>query len=152
VPRGGRAAPPDVGHSHGDENGRVELHGDRRTEHAEAETVALVDERGECARDEHRRPEIEAGEDDRAEEEREAGDQREHPDGTGPGGPQSVEGDAGEQDHRRPACGHQPLEGIAITRLVVAGQRRQHEHRKRARRVLGTYVAVGTAPSSIALP
>ena len=83
---------PDVGRSHGDENGRVELHRDRRTEHAEAETVALVDERGECARNEHRRPEIEAGEDDRAEEEREAGDEREHPHGAGPRGPQSVAG------------------------------------------------------------
>ena len=73
------APPPDVGRSHGDEHGRIELHRDRSTEHAEAEPVAPVDERGECARDEHRRPEIEAGEHDRAEQEREAGDEREHP-------------------------------------------------------------------------
>ena len=46
--------PPDVGRSERDEHGRVELHGDGRAEHAEAEPVALVDERGERARNEQR--------------------------------------------------------------------------------------------------
>ncbi len=71
------AAAPDVGDGERDEHRRIELHGDRRPEHAEAKPVAAVDERRERADDEGGRVEIEAREHDRTEQQREAREQGE---------------------------------------------------------------------------
>ena len=77
APRGVRAGARRRRAASGSEHGRIELHGDRRAEQAEAEPVAAVDERRERAGDERGRVEVEAREHDRAEQEREAGDEGE---------------------------------------------------------------------------
>ena len=137
------APPPDVGRGHGNEHGRIELHRDRSAEHAEAETVAPVDEGGERAGDERRRPEVEAGEHDRAEQEREAGGEREHEHGPGPRGPQAPRA-------RRPVRSTMAAPQAAISHSKASrkpsssslSKRRQHERRECAGRVLGTDVAI----------
>ena len=72
---------PDVRDRDGEQHGGVELHRHGRTERAEAEPVPIVHERGERAGHERRRPEVEAGQHDRAEEEREGRHERQGGDG-----------------------------------------------------------------------
>ena len=137
------AATPDIGRRERDEHRRIELHGDRRAEHAEAEPVAAMDERGERADDQGGRVEVEAREDDRTEQEREAGDESERGSRPAARGTQPRQRDGGEQHSRDAARRHQPLEDVAEALVVVAQERRQGERGERSGRVLRLDVPVG---------
>ena len=135
------AAPPDVEHGERQEHERVDLCGHGGAEHAEPEPRPSSDERRERAGDERRRPEVEAGQDHRPEEERRQ--RRERDPGAELDGRRARAGqrDGDERDERAAAEEHERLEDRLV--VVRGAQCREEEHGQRARRVLEVEVPVG---------
>ena len=121
---------PDERERHEDE--RPELRGDCCAEEGPAEPVTLRQQRRDRGGREQRRPEVEAAEDQRADQQRRDARRRTRP-------------RAGRRRRRtraRRRSRHQPGERAG----VVAERRRRDEGRQRARRILDREVAIGNAP------
>ena len=135
---------PDVRERERHEHRREELRRDGEPENPEAEPVALPKQRRERGEHERDRPEIEAGQDDRAEQEREDGDRGQRRDDPRPRRAERGQDEARAENRERPAESHRPLERPPERGLVslVAQQRWEHEHRQRRGRILEPEVAV----------
>ena len=140
----GASPTPDVDDREREQNGRIELRRDRDSEQAETQPVSRTGERDDRGEREKRRPEVEAGENDRAEQERrKAGQQRARRDARrrralpGDHEPDQGSGNCTAQEH-------ESLEGLAIGAEVArrSEQGWGRERSERGGRVLDREVPV----------